>query len=384
MKHPSIAYLVTEDWYFWKHRAPLARAAQAAGYDVHVIAAPGAHVDAIREAGFTYHPLSLHRRSTNPLRQLTSIRALTALYRDINPTLVHHVALKPILLGSAAAQRAGVRHVVNAVTGLGYVFTRGGLKRSALRLCVSRWLRTSLHPADTRVIFQNPDDMGLFIAEGLARQEQSTLIPGSGVDTSRFAPTPEPDGAPVIVFAARMLWDKGAGELVKAARLLRLLKLPFRIVLAGRPDEDNPASISQHTLREWASQPDIEWQGYVEDMPALLAQSHIACLPTTYREGVPLSLLEAASAARPIVTTDAPGCRDIVHHNVNGFLVPPHDVESLADALVRLVTSKRLREQMGLAGRERVLDGFSVEAVTRRTLALYEKMLAGQHERSVA
>lgn len=374
MKRPSILYLVTEDWYFWKHRAPLARAVRDAGYNVIVAAAPSEYGDAIRDEGFAYHPLSLHRHSTNPAIQFKVIQDITALYKEINPDIVHHVALKPILLGSTAAHRAGIRHIVNAVTGLGYVFIRGGLKRQVLRLGVTRWLRSCLLQNHTHTIFQNPDDMSFFVNEGIVQRTNAVLIKGSGVDTNTFAPAPEPGGPPSILFAARMLWDKGVGELIDAAHMLERLNIEFTVRLAGIPDPHNPASIPEETLREWANDAHIEWLGYQNDMPSLIANSNIVCLPT-YREGAPLSLIEAASAGRPIVTTDTPGCRDIVHNHVNGFLVPPRDPESLADALLCLINAPDLRKRMGKAGREIALRDFSIETVASQTLALYESML---------
>ncbi|NJB67041.1 glycosyltransferase involved in cell wall biosynthesis [Desulfobaculum xiamenense] len=380
MPNASILYVVTEDWYFWKHRVPLARAARDAGYRVSVAACAGEYAQRIRDEGFTFHPLGMNRRSTGPIQQLAAIRELAALYRWTRPDIVHHVALKPILLGCVAARLAHVSHVVNAVTGLGYVFVREGLRRAILRTVISQWLRLALTRPETRIIFQNPDDLELFTSCGIAPCESCTLILGSGVDTTLFHPCPEPEGPPVILFAARMIWDKGAAVLVEAARLMRQRNVKFRIVLAGVPDSHNPQAIPEETLAAWSREPGVEWIGYCNDMPGLLARSHIVCLPTHYREGIPLALIEAAAAGKPIVTTNTPGCREIVRHERNGLLVPERDPERLAEALTTLVTSAETRKVMGTASRALALNGFSIDSVASRTLDLYASMLETDHE----
>tara|TARA_R110002096_G_scaffold6305_4_gene29260 strand:- start:20412 stop:21059 length:648 start_codon:yes stop_codon:yes gene_type:complete len=198
------------------------------------------------------------------------------------------------------------------------------------------------------------------------------LIRGSGVDTSIYAYKPQLDGTPVVLLASRMLWDKGVGEFVEAAGILKKEGVTARFVLAGESDQENPGSISSEQLREWDRDGDIEWWGKCNEMPKIFNQVHIVCLPTTYGEGVPKVLIEAASCGRPIVATDAPGCREIVVDGENGLLVPAKNMDALVDAIRGLLESSALRERMGLAGRERVKREFSIEKVAADTLNVYE------------
>lgn len=372
---PKLLFLVTEDWYFWKHRAHLARAARDAGFRVLVAAAPGERVADIRAEGFEYHPLDFNRRSMNPLGQAVVLKRLTALYRAARPDIVHHVAVKPILYGSLAARLTGVTRRVNALTGLGYVFTGSGVKRRVLRLFISRWYKLALGGRKAVNIFQNPDDMRLFCSFGLTDTRHCRLIKGAGVDVERFCPAPEPQGRPTIAIAARMLADKGVHDLVRAGELLAAKRLDFKIVLAGSPDRHNPSAIPEETLRSWNDRGYLQWTGYVDDMANLLRQTHVACLPS-YREGLPLSLLEAAAAGRPMVATDVPGCREVVRHGQTGLLVPPRDPQALADALETLLADGEMRQRMGAAARKLAVDEFSEQAVQGETLAVYKELLA--------
>jgi glycosyltransferase involved in cell wall biosynthesis len=206
------------------------------------------------------------------------------------------------------------------------------------------------------------------------------LIPGAGVDTERFSPVEEPVGEPVILLTARMIRDKGIGELVEASRILKARGCKAHIVLAGMLDNGNPTAISEKEIRGWEQEGLIEWLGPRTDIPLLLANCNIVCLPS-YREGLPLSLIEAASAGRAIVTTNVPGCRDIVKDGWNGILVPARNAEALADALQRLLESPEERRRMGINGREKVLAGFTRESVAKETLKVYERVARFVRER---
>lgn len=374
MTSPRLLYLVTEDWGFLKHRIMIAREALAAGCEVHVASSPGAHGDEIRALGFAYHPVRLSRRSLNPLRDAAALADLVRLYRSVRPDLVHHVALKPIVYGTAAARIAGVPAVVNAVTGLGYVFIGEGARRRALRLVSEGLFAASLRGRRVWTIFQNPDDHGFFLAHHLVDPARCSIVRGSGVDVKRFAPSEEPAGPPAVLLATRALWDKGIGELVEAARLLRDRGVACRIRLAGRIDPGNPACIPEERLRAWTADGLVEWIGHREDMPEQHAASAISCLPS-YREGLPLALLEGAACGRPVVTTDVPGCREAVVDGETGLLVPARDAAALADALGRLAGDRELRRRMGAAGRAFVEERFSIETMARETFRVYEKLL---------
>lgn len=362
-----LLFLVTEDWYFCSHRLPIARAAKGAGYDVHVACRVQAHAARIEQAGIRLHALqALSRSSRHPVREARALAEITRLYRALRPHLVHHVALKPVIYGSIAARRAGVPAVVNAMAGLGYVFSSQDLKARIARPLVGAALRALIEGPRARVIVQNRDD-----AEHLGLRNP-VLIPGSGVDLDAFAPSPEPDGVPVVALPARMLRDKGVVEFVEAARRLKRAGIAARFALVGAPDEANPACIPESQLRAWHAEGAVEWWGWRDDMAAVFRESMVVCLPS-WREGLPKALIEAAAAARPIVTCDVPGCRDVVADGENGLLVPPRDPQALAVALGKLVQDARLRRAMGEAGRRRA-ERFSTGRVVEQTLRLYAEI----------
>lgn len=371
---PKLLFLVTEDWYFCSHRLPLACAARDAGFDVAVATRVTAHGERIRSAGLRLIPITLRRSSRNPWNELQAIREIAAIYRGEKPDIVHHVALKPVLYGSLAAKIAGVPHTVNALAGMGYVFTSQNASARLLRPWIILAFRFLLR--NSRVILQNPDDRDTLVSAGILNENQAVLIRGSGVDTDAFRYTPEPDtGTPLIVLPARMLWDKGVGEFIAAAEMLRKEGIVASFVLAGERDADNPAAISLEQLQQWHATGTVTWLGKQEDMPALLALSHIVCLPS-YREGLPKALLEAASSGRAIVATDVPGCREAVRHGENGLLVPPRDSTALANALRRLIEDAALRRRFGEYGRAMAEREFSIGQVSAETLALYRGLLS--------
>jgi len=375
---PRIVYLVTEDWVFVSHRLPIARAARAAGFDVVVATRVADHGAAITAEGFTLVPLPWNRRSLNPFRELTALLQLAALYRRLKPTIVHHVAVKPALIGSLAAWIARVPNVVNAITGLGYVFSSTSPRARLLRPIVRWGFRALLRRGTSKIIVQNPDDGAVLQRECAIEADRITLIRGSGVDLDRFRATPEPAGPAIrATLASRMIWDKGIGDLVEAARILKTSGAPVTVILAGKPDPDNPASIPESQLRAWHDEGIVEWRGFVADMPGLWAASHIAVLPSFYGEGVPKCLIEAAAAARPIVAADGPGLREIVRDGENGVLVPPHDAKALADAIARLAGDAAARVRMGAAGRRLAETGFGDRQVAAATLALYRSFTHG-------
>jgi glycosyltransferase involved in cell wall biosynthesis len=368
----KLLFVVTEDWYFVSHRLALAVAAQAAGFEVVVATRVGRHGEAIRAAGLRLVPFGLARTYGNPLRE---ILALVRLYRRERPDIVHHVALKPIMYGAVAARLARVPAQVNAVVGLGWLFTSA---KGVMRLIrpAARWtLALLLRTRSSLTIVQNPDDRALLIRSHLP-ESRIRLIRGAGVDTTVFAPAPVPAGPVCVVLAARMLWDKGVGEFVEAARLIRQAGVQARFALVGDPDPDNPASVPEAVLRSWHGQDGIEWWGRRDDMPSVYHAAHIACLPSYYREGLPKVLLEAAACGRPLITTDAPGCREVVQDGDNGILVTPRDAQSLARAIRKLIEDEKLRHAMGKRGREIILKDFSSELVVRETLGIYRELVA--------
>ncbi|MBU4415539.1 MAG: glycosyltransferase family 4 protein [Proteobacteria bacterium] len=368
-----LLFLVTEDWYFWSHRLPIAQGARDEGIEVLIATRTNKHKERIEQEGFRLIPIGLKRKSKNIIKEIYSILEIIRIYRKEKPDMVHHVAIKPILYGSFAAWLTGVPNVVNALTGLGFIFIRKGWLASAIRELIVFIYRLAFLSKNTFAIFQNPEDLKLFVDLHIVKNNKAVLIRGSGVDTAHFLNLPEPAGIPVITLASRMLWDKGIKELVDATRQLHNNGVRCRTVLVGIPDADNPASIPEHVLRDWHAEGIVEWWGYRSDIADVFARSNIVALPS-YREGLPKVLLEAASCGRSIVATDVPGCREIVRNNINGFLVPPYDSKSLAAALKALIKNPKLRARMGTRSREIVMAEFSEEIVVKQTMELYKKI----------
>ena len=326
--------VVNDATFFLSHRLPLAIGARAAGFDVHVATPRDEASRGIESAGFPLHPFPLTRRGTAPKDELRAIRALVDVYREVQPDIVHHVTAKAILYGGIAARVTRVPAVVHAVSGLGYVFIADSLRARVLRNAIRAAYRVATSHSNCAVIFQNTDDRQMF--GSAIRTPNIVMIRGSGVDLARFRATPLPEGVPLVVLPSRMLWHKGVGELVEAARILRARGVRARVALVGGVDPGNPAAVPRTKLEEWVAEGAVEWWGMRTDMPDVLAQASVVCLPS-YREGMPLSLIEACAAGRPIVTTDVPGCRDVLTGGDFGMLVPPRDAPALAVALEKLL-----------------------------------------------
>jgi glycosyltransferase involved in cell wall biosynthesis len=380
---PKLLFLVTEDWYFCSHRLALARAAQAAGFAVVVATRVRAHGEAIRSEGFALRPLAWRRRGDGLFGAARVIRAIAGLYRAEQPDIVHHVALKPVLFGGIARRLAFPRAAdrpaaVDAVMGLGSGFSTAAPAARLRRRALGMALRLVAGSGGSWVVAQNPEDQTALAGLGIAAR-QIALIRGSGVDTSRFFPLPEPEaGTLTVALVARMLRDKGVFEAAAAIRRLRARGLAIELVLAGPTDPDSANSLSEETLRSLDTEPGIEWLGHVADVRTVWRRAAIAVLPSTYGEGVPKTLLEAAACARPVVATDVPGCREAVRSGETGILVPPHDIDALAAAIAELAADPARRRAMGRAGRALIEQQFADAVVARETLALYRAALAGR------
>jgi glycosyltransferase involved in cell wall biosynthesis len=372
VRKPRLLYLVTEDWYFLSHRLPMAHAAQRAGYDVHVATRVGGRGGEIEAQGFVLHPLAWRRGSFDPLHLAGAVRMVRRLYRELAPDLVHHVALQPAIIGSLAAIGLPIT-CLNAVAGLGFAFTSRTAKALAVRGAMTALLRPLLNRRRAAVLVQNPDDRAQMIALGVAA-DRLFLIPGSGVDSARMMPLPEPDGAVTMAFVGRLIRDKGVATLIAAHDLLAARGRAPRLLLAGDPDPSNPASVSAAEIAAWRTRRGVELLGHVGDIGKVWAAAHIAVLPSR-REGLPKSLLEAAAYGRPIIATDVPGCREIAREGINALLVPPDDPAALAQAIERLAGDADLRRRLGAAGRRLVEDEFSSERIGRDIVALYDRLI---------
>ena len=370
----KILYLVSEDWYFVSHRLPMARVARGAGYEVHVATRVGNCAGQIESEGFRLHPIQWRRGSMNPFRFLRAVIETRSLYRRTQPDLVHHVALVPTAIGSAAALGLPLARL-NALAGLGFVFTSETVKARLLRWIANPLLGWLLKRPNTAVLVQNLDDRSMVAQLGVPMQHIA-LIPGSGVDVDVLTPLTDPDGPFTIGFVGRLLDDKGVRTLVRAHEMLAERGLTVRTLLAGAPDPSNPASIPDHVLAGWRKRPNLVLLGHVDDVRTVWAQAHVGILPSR-REGLPKSLLEAAACGRALIATDVPGCREIARQGVNALLVPPDDPVALANAIETLMQDRDLRLRFGHASRQLVVNEFSSARIGSEIVALYARLLAG-------
>lgn len=369
---PRLLYVVSEDWYFLSHRLPMARAARDAGFEVHVATKVKDGAAAIEAEQFILHPIPFARGHLSVRAALATIAALRRIHHTVAPAVTHHVSLQPAVLGTIAALgRPTV--CINALTGLGYSFTSSSAKARIVRSVVGSALHLLLDRDGIISLVQNSDDCAALTALGIPKS-RIALIQGSGVDVKRLVPLPEPQGPPTVAFVGRLLDDKGIRTLVAAHRLLRAQGSDVRLLIAGTPDPANPASVTDEEAASWNNEPGITWLGHVEDISGLWACAHIAVLPSR-REGLPLSLMEAAACARAMVATDVPGCREIVIADETGLLVPVDDATALADAIGRLLRDGELRARFAAAARRLVVERFSADIVGRQTVALYRHLL---------
>ncbi|MEO8671111.1 MAG: glycosyltransferase family 4 protein [Tahibacter sp.] len=367
------------DWYLYNFRLSLAVALQRQGVEVLLLSPPGDYGEKLQALGLRWIAVPLQRRSLGPLRELRVVWWLWRLFRHEHPDLVHGFTIKCAVYASLAAWLAGVKASVNAVTGMGYVFTSTDRRARLLRPLVRGVMRIAFHGRRKRLILQNAADVTWFTEQGLADPDSVRLIASSGVDVSRFVPRLH-DSSPLaplrVILAARILWDKGIGEFIAAARQLRAEGRHIHFHVAGMPDSGNPSSVPRSVIEAWVEEGTIEWLGHVDDMPTLFASADVVVLPS-YREGCPKSLIEAAACALPLITTDVPGCNDVVTHNVNGLLVPVRDATALAQAIARLADDRPFARRLGLAAREHALHAYSEPVVLARTLDVYRELIPG-------
>jgi glycosyltransferase involved in cell wall biosynthesis len=370
-----IALVAHWDWVLYNFRLPLAKALRAQGADVAFICPVGEYTPRLRAEGFKVLHWRLRRRSFSPPYEGAAIAHLAWIYRRNTPTCVQHFTIKPALYGSLAARIAGVPRVFNAFTGLGFTFSDASASRR-IRAIVRPLLRRVLCRRNSITLFQNAYDRDLFVRSRLVPVEQTCIIPGSGVDTERFKPRQNGQhghAGPIVLLAARLILDKGIAEFVKAAQLVSHAGMKCRFWVAGTPDPGNPSRVPDETLEEWRRQGVVEFLGHRDDMPELLRQVDIAVLPTSYPEGVPRFLLEAAATGLPLVASDIESCRLVVRDGVNGLLVPPRDAAALAQAVLRLAQDPAVCRRMGEASRAIAVRQFGEDLIIQQYLKLYEE-----------
>lgn len=364
----------SEDWTFWFHRLSLAKTIEANGFETMLITRCNDYANQIKQEGVNVSHIDFVRSSKLPMKDFLNIYKLRNIFKKNKPDIIHNVALKTILVSSIAAFFSKNVVVVNAFTGLGYVFSSDQFLAKIIRLLIKPIFKIFSMRSNFWAIFQNPDDMELFIEQGLAIPDRSVLIRGSGVDINEYSQTSDKNDIPVVMLASRMLWDKGVGEFIEVAKIARKNNMNARFVLVGDIDPENPMCIPEATLKTWVNEGYIEWHGHCSNMPEKLSAASIVCLPS-YREGLPKILLEAASVGRPLIATDVPGCREIVKNNENGILVKLKDVGSLYKAVDLLVNNKNLRVDMGKKSRKLVESELSNEIINAKTIELYRRTL---------
>jgi glycosyltransferase involved in cell wall biosynthesis len=367
--------IVNDAGFFVSHRLPVALAARDAGLEVHVATAPGEQAAVIRSHGITHHALRLSRGGINPLRELAAFMEIVRLLRGLRPDLAHLVTVKPVLYGSIAARLTGVPAVVAAISGLGHVFAVNTVRTRTLRRLIIIAYRVALNREGLKVIFQNDDDRETLIRRAAVPRERTIIVRGSGVDLRAYHPVPEPNGLPVVTFASRLLGSKGVYEFVAAAECLRSRGVEARFQLVGGVDAHNAGSVSAAEVARWRSEGTVEVVGHVRNMAEVFAGSNLVVLPSYYGEGLPKVLAEAAACGRAIVTTDMPGCRDAVEPGITALLVPPRDINALAEAIYMLVNDPARRRAMGTAARALAEREFAIERIVAQHLDVYRSLL---------
>lgn len=370
----KLLFVVNEDRFFLSHRKDIALAAQRQGWEVSIVCKDTGQRQDVEALGLTMLELPIHPTGMNLREELRTFFFLYRLYSRNKDAVVHHVGLKLILWGGLAAKLVGVKGVVNAVSGLGVMFSDEN--PSFVMKGLLSVLRFSHRRSSIKVIFQNHEDEQLFQGKHIVNPADSLFIKGSGVDLDEFAYTPQPvDDIIKIIFTARMVKEKGVIVLIEAAeRLRQQYEGHVEFWLCGGLS-GNPKAMTEAELTQLCDGKYIQWLGFRSDVRELLMQSHIVAFPSYYREGVPKSLIEACAIGRPIVTTNSIGCKDTVDDGANGFLIPIKDSESLAAKLTQLIEDRALREQMGKCAREKAEREFSVKTVIDKHLQVYEELV---------
>jgi glycosyltransferase involved in cell wall biosynthesis len=361
------------DWYLYNYRMPIDLILKDKGYEIIMVSPPGDYVKHIINAGFQWIPIKMSRSGMNLLEEISTIKQLIDIYKIVKPDIVHHFTIKCNLYGALAARLSRVPIIIDSIAGLGYIFASPSLKAKILRPFGYWGYKLSL--SNSKVIFQNSEDQSRFIKSKYVKTKDAHLIRSSGVDLIKFQPQPTPKDQINILLGSRMLWTKGIGEFVDAAKIVKL-RYPFvNFLLAGDVDKANPASIPADKIRSWEKKGYIKWLGFQDNMPELLRNCHFVCFPSKHTEGTPKFLIEAAATARPIITTYNRGCTEVVKDNVNGLLVPKGDYIALADAILKLLRDRNLIDRMGIMGRKLVEKEFSLEKVAEETHLVYQTAL---------
>lgn len=385
---PKVLIVANWDWVIYNFRLALARRLRAEGYDVRFVCPPGRYTRVFEQEGFPWIAWSLSRRGLNPVAEAAAVAQLARIYADEQPQIVHHSTIKPNVYGALAVRlntlRAAWRggpgapppRVINSFMGIGFAFSDHLLARLLRPTVVVPLLRLGTQPENVFTTFSNHRDRDLFADLGIAPPARSGVLVSEFVDVTTFHPVPDPAPADplVVLMGARLLWDKGVGEFVEAARQVRARhgdRVAFH--LAGAPDEGAPNHVPTETLRAWHEEGVIRWLGHCSDMPDLLRSAHVAVLPTHYNEGTPRFLVEGAASGLPLVATQIEACERVVRDGHNGFTVPKRAPDALADAVTRLANDPALRRRMSTHSRALAVEHYAMEDNLRDWVALYHR-----------
>jgi glycosyltransferase involved in cell wall biosynthesis len=373
LKNKKIVFIVNVDWFFVSHRLPIALEAIKKGCEVHVITTVTNKLKLLKKSGIIVHDVSISRSRSNILI-FSEFIVLMSIIRGIAPDIVHLVTIKPVLLGGVSARLIGVPAVVSAISGLGSTFHMKGIIPSLKRKIIILLYYLSFGHKNQKVIFQNNDDKLRLTNIRKDINNRSTLIPGSGVDTSLYSVLENDVKSPIVMMASRLLSSKGVEEFVQAAKIVKIKNKNVRFVLVGDIDPSNPESIKKSRLSQWKEDESVEIWGYRDDMHNVIPRASIFVFPSYYGEGLPKVLSEAAACGCAIITTDHPGCRDAVEPDT-GILVPIKDSVSLANAIEILLQNPKKIEKMGRAGRKLAEKKFSIESVCEKHMMVYQELL---------
>ncbi|SCU76495.1 Glycosyl transferase, group 1 family protein [Cupriavidus necator] len=357
----KILFCGNSAWAMYQFRRGVMEALIADGYEVHVVAPADGNSSALEELGCIFHAVPMSPQGHNPLEDLRLVLVLSALYRRVGPKVIFHYTIKPNIYGSVAAWLARAKSIA-ITTGLGYVFLNVGLVSRVSKLLYRIALRFP-----QAVWFLNHEDRGAFVSRKLVDSSKCVVLPGEGIDLTYFRQlsdiTRGPSECFTFLLIARMLWDKGIGEYVDAARQLGERYRNVRFLLLGPGGSANPSAIPIEQIHRWQEDGVVEYLGEAADVRPAIAAADCIVLPS-YREGVPRVLLEAAAMERPVIATDVPGCKDIVDHGVNGYLCAERNADDLTskmEAMLQLGASTR--REMGRAGRAKVQREFDEKKV---------------------
>ncbi|MDA7818286.1 glycosyltransferase family 4 protein [Sulfurimonas sp.] len=366
----KIAIVTNDSWYAWNMRANLGRAFKNNGYEV-VFICPYDKYSQNIEKEFGYIDVKVSTKGTNPFDDLKTIYNFYAIYKRIKPDIVLHYTIKPNIYGTIAASFLSIP-TINNIAGLGTLFIKQNFVTK-----IAKWLYRFSQKRAMKIFFQNRDDFEMFVAEGLVDKEKCDTLPGSGVDIEKFKPVNKIDDKEFkFLLVSRMLWAKGIGEFVEAAKIIKSKYHNIEFQLLGMLDAKTPTAISKKQMQEWVGDGYVSYLGTSDDVPSAIASVDCVVLPSYYREGTPRVLLEAASMAQPIITTDNVGCRDVVDDEINGYLCEVKNANDLADKMEMMISlSEDERKAMGEAGRKKIVKEFDEKIVIDKYLESIKEIL---------